>query len=53
MDNLEAMFWLATLRQAQKGDETARKHIEEENELRAEMNLPTIQEELKAADRAK
>lgn len=44
----EAMFLLMTLEKAQKGDEESKKMIELENELRKELNQPTVEEELKA-----
>lgn len=46
MDNGEVLFWTAILRQAKKGNETAIETLKDENELRAEKNLPTVEEEL-------
>lgn len=46
MDKFEAMMWLSTIRLANKGDEEAAEILRQENELRAEKNLPTVQQEL-------
>ena len=42
MDNLTAILWLATIKQANEGD----KEQQEVLRLRAENGLPTVQEEL-------
>ena len=46
MDNGEIMYWLAIIKQANKGDTDAQEMLQAKNELRAENNQPTIQEEL-------
>lgn len=46
MDKFEAMYWVAILREAAKGDEEAEEMLRQENEARTESNLPTVQEEL-------
>lgn len=46
MDKFEAMYWVAILREAAKGDEEAAEMLRQENEARTESNLPTVQEEL-------
>ncbi len=48
MDNLEAMYWVAILKQANQGDKEAQETLQVENELRAQNNQPTVQEELMA-----
>ena len=40
------MYWLATIKQANKGNTDAQEMLQAKNELRAENNQPTIQEEL-------
>lgn len=44
-DNLEAMYWVAILRQANPGNKEAQETLQVENELRAQNNQPTVQEE--------
>lgn len=46
MDNLEAMYWVAILRQANQGDKEAQKTLQVENELRVQNNQPTVNVEL-------
>ena len=46
MDNLEAMYWVAILRQANQGDKEAQETLQVENEQRAQNNQPTVQVEL-------
>ncbi len=46
MDNGEIMYWLAIIKQANKGNTDAQEMLQAENELRAENNQPTVQEEL-------
>ena len=53
MDNSEAMYWLAIVQQANKGDKEAVEVLRQENELRAETAQPTVQEELKAVAQRK
>ena len=54
MDNSEAMYWLAILQQANEGSKEAMELLCQENEVRAELEQPTIQEELKVlADKVK
>lgn len=48
MDNSEAMFWVAILRQIKEGSSEAMEILRQENELRTKRNQPTIQEELRA-----
>lgn len=47
MDNLEAMYWLAIIQQANEGDKEAQEMLQQENELRTETGQPTVQEALK------
>ncbi len=47
MDNFEALFWVAMLKQANKGDEEAQESLRGVNEKRKAKGLPTIQEELR------
>ena len=49
MDNAEAMYWLAVVQQANKGDKEAQEMLRQEDELRAEQGLQPIIEELKHA----
>ena len=54
MDNNEAIYWLAIVKQANEGSKEAMDLLLQENELRSETGQPTIQEELKAvAERSK
>ena len=46
MDNLEAMYRVAILRQTNQGDKEAQKTLQEENELRVHNNQPTVNVEL-------
>ena len=46
MEEMEAMYWVAMMQQAQQGDKEAREVINQTNKARAANNLPTIQEEL-------
>ena len=46
MDNMTAILWLATIKQANEGDKEQQEVLRQENELRAENGLPTVQEEL-------
>ena len=41
------MLWLATIQQAQKGDQESKEILEQENELRKEKGQMTVEEELK------
>ena len=53
MDNLEAMYWLAIIQQANEGNKEAQEMLQQENELRAETGQPTVEEELtEKAERA-
>ena len=47
MDNSEAMYWLAIVQQANEGSKEAQEMLQQENELRVESGLPTVQEALK------
>ena len=47
MDNSEAMYWLAIVQQANEGSKEAQEMLQQENELRVECGLPTVQEALK------
>ena len=46
MDNLTAIHWLSIVKMAKQGNEEAMETLRQENELRAENGLPTVQEEL-------
>lgn len=46
MDNLTAIHWLSIVRLAKQGNEEAQETLRQQNELRAENNLPTVEEEL-------
>ena len=46
MDKMSAMLWLATIRRAKKGDKEQLQHLMEENKLRKEKGLPTVEVEL-------
>ena len=46
MDNSEAMYWLAIVKQANEGNKEAQEMLRQENELRVESGQPTVQEEL-------
>ena len=48
MERREAMLWLTTIARAEKGDTEAQEMVQAENEQRAQENMPTLQEELKA-----
>ena len=46
MEQMEAMLWVATMRRAQQGDKEAQEMIAQEEQMRQEMKLPTLREEL-------
>lgn len=46
MEKKEAIYWVAVLQLAQKGDPEMRDEINRENKRRAENGLPTVQQEL-------
>ena len=46
MDNLIAILWLVTIKQANEGDKEQQEVLRQENELMAENGLPTVQEGL-------
>ena len=46
MEQMEAMLWVATMRRAQQGDKEAQEMIAQEEQMRQEMQLPTLREEL-------
>ena len=46
MDNGEAMYWLAVVRQANEGDKEAMEMLRQEDELRTEQGQMTVVDEL-------
>ena len=46
MEKMEAFLWLATIKRAKNGDKEQLQHLQEENELRKEKGLPSVEEEL-------
>lgn len=46
MDNLTAIHWLSIVKMAKQGNEEAMETLRQENKLRAENGLPTVQKEL-------
>ena len=46
MDNSEAMYWLAVVRQANKGDKEAMEVLRQEDEMRTQQGLMTVVDEL-------
>ena len=47
MDNAEAMYWLAVVRKANESSKEAGEMLRQENELRTEQGLRSVEEELK------
>ena len=47
MDNKEAMYWLAIIQQAKKGEQEAMEMLRQEDEVRISMGQKPIKEELK------
>ena len=47
MDNKEAMYWLAIIQQAKKGEQEAMEILRQEDEVRISMGQKPIKEELK------
>ena len=47
MDNKEAMYWLAIVQQAKKGEQEAMEMLRQEHEVRIAIGLKPIKEELK------
>lgn len=48
MEKREAMLWVATLQAARRGEKEAQETLRQENELRAELRMPSVEEELRA-----
>ena len=46
MEDRELYWWLATIKAAKKGEESAKVDLKLENERRKEQGLPTIEEEI-------
>ena len=49
MDDKEAMYWLAVIKLAKQGEQEAQQELSEENEVRKELKLPSVEEELRKA----
>ena len=47
MDNKEAMYWVAVMRQANQGDREAQELLIQTDEARKENGLPSVREELR------
>lgn len=41
---MEALMWLAQIKESRKGNEGARQMVEAENEIRREAGLPSVEE---------
>ena len=46
MEQLEAIYWLAIINQANNQDKEAMELLQQENELRTEMGNPTVEQDL-------
>ena len=47
MDNKEAVYWLTVIKLAKQGKQEAMQELSEENEVRKEQKLPSVEEELR------
>ena len=47
MDDKEAMYWLAVIKLAKQGEQEAQQELSEENEVRKELKLPSVEEDLR------
>lgn len=46
MSEMEVLMWLAAIKLAREGNAEAENHLRIENEIRAEQNRPSVEEEL-------
>jgi len=49
MDDKKAMYWLAAVKLAKQGNKEARQELSEKNEVRKELKMPSVVEELRKA----
>lgn len=49
MDDKKAMYWLAAVKLAKQGNKEAWQELSEKNEVRKELKMPSVVEELRKA----